>query len=381
MSRSIIAASRVFSTVRIFNRSAFSVHHLSHTGQSKKLFKMETRSSGERQMSSEEPRRFAKPDEVNYALRQDMGQGYTRSTIEISALGTKYNMVYGEWVPVDRSVEGCPVVICIHGTPATEGAFRPIGSRIASGGYRVLAVNFPGMGYTQIDPERKYDYSSSDKAELVKGFITAMQLDSVAMVIGHSSGSHVVAELGADRALEGILQSTCFLCGTGITPHKMQKLSTRIPYAASIIFRALYMPVIGWIVEFLCSKFIHYMGFRGRTTEAQVLSIYEAALLDFTAFARSVKRIAEKKLPVLLFFSLDDVVVEAELLQENIDILGIPEADIKDYDVNGESELIYGDETLRRVVRFAKATHRLQFTNPEKTTAEIVSLLDALGKR
>ncbi|XP_041472300.1 uncharacterized protein LOC121421609 isoform X2 [Lytechinus variegatus] len=380
MSRSIIAASRVFSTVRIFNRSAFSVHHLSHTGQSKKLFKMETRSSGERQMSSEEPRRFAKPDEVNYALRQDMGQGYTRSTIEISALGTKYNMVYGEWVPVDRSVEGCPVVICIHGTPATEGAFRPIGSRIASGGYRVLAVNFPGMGYTQIDPERKYDYSSSDKAELVKGFITAMQLDSVAMVIGHSSGSHVVAELGADRALEGILQSTCFLCGTGITPHKLFK-RLNLPVIPRLIFKTMYLPYIGRIVTYFFAKIMYLLGFRGRSDEAQALSFYEVMKTDYDVFARSVKRIAEKKLPVLLFFSLDDVVVEAELLQENIDILGIPEADIKDYDVNGESELIYGDETLRRVVRFAKATHRLQFTNPEKTTAEIVSLLDALGKR
>ncbi|XP_041472471.1 uncharacterized protein LOC121421743 isoform X2 [Lytechinus variegatus] len=379
MSRSIIAASRVFSTVRIFNRSAFSVHHLSHTGQSKKLFKMETRSSGERQMSSEEPRRFAKPDEVNYALRQDMGQGYTRSTIEISALGTKYNMVYGEWVPVDRSVEGCPVVICIHGTPATEGAFRPIGSRIASGGYRVLAVNFPGMGYTQIDPERKYDYSSSDKAELVKGFITAMQLDSVAMVIGHSSGSHVVAELGADRALEGILQSTCFLCGTGITPHKFHK-RVNMPVIPRLIFKTMYLPYIGRIVTYSFAKIIYLLGFRGRSDEAQALFFYEVMKTDYDVFARSVKRIAEKKLPVLLFFSLDDVVVEAELLQENIDILGIPEADIKDYDVNGESELIYGDETLRRVVRFAKATHRLQFTNPEKTTAEIVSLLDALGK-
>ncbi|XP_063960936.1 uncharacterized protein LOC129268167 isoform X2 [Lytechinus pictus] len=341
---------------------------------------METSSSGERQMSSEEPRRFAKPDEVNYALRQDMGQGYTRSTIEISALGTKYNMVYGEWVPVDRPVEGCPVVICIHGTPATEGAFRPIGSRIASCGYRVLAVNFPGMGYTQIDPERKYDHSSSDKAELVKGFITAMQLDSVAMVIGHSSGSHVVAELGADRALEGILQAACFLCGTGITPHKLFK-RLHMPVILRLIFKTMYLPYIGRIVTYSFAKIIYLLGFRGRNDEAQALSFYEVMKTDFDAFGRSVKRIAERKLPVLLFFSLDDVVVEPELLQENIDVLGVPEVDIKDYDVNGESEHIYGDGTLRRVVRFAKATHRLQFTNPEKTTAEIVSLLDALGKR
>lgn len=38
-------------------------------------------------MSTEEPRRFARPDEVDYALKQDMGQGYTRKTVQISALG------------------------------------------------------------------------------------------------------------------------------------------------------------------------------------------------------------------------------------------------------------------------------------------------------
>eukprot|EP00057_Strongylocentrotus_purpuratus_P004477 XP_003728790.1 PREDICTED: uncharacterized protein LOC100892229 [Strongylocentrotus purpuratus] len=380
MSRSI-AANRVFNTFRIFSRSVCSADQLTQSRHSQRLFKMETSTGGERQMSTEEPRRFARPDEVDYALKQDMGQGYTRRTVQISALGTKYNMVYGEWVPVDRPVEGCPAVICIHGTPATEGAFRPIGSRIASGGYRVLAVNFPGMGYTEIDPERRYNHTTPDKAELVKGFITALRLESVAMVIGHSLGGHVVGKLSADPDLEGIVQSACFLCGTGVTPHRMQKLSTRIPYAAYIIYRALYIPVIGRITRFICSKFMHYMGLRGRTTEAQALGIYEVYTMEFNVFAQNLMRIAERKLPVLLFFSLDDTVVESELLQENIDVLGIPDADIKDYDDNGQSESIYRDGTLRRVVRFAAGTHRLQFTNPERTTAEIVSLLDALGRR
>lgn len=95
--------------------------------------------------SSSKTPREARPDEVNYALAQNMGDGFRRGSIRISALGTEFDMVYGEWSVPGRSSENCPAVICIHGTPATDGAFRPIGSRISAKGYRVLSVNFPGM--------------------------------------------------------------------------------------------------------------------------------------------------------------------------------------------------------------------------------------------
>ena len=40
---------------------------------------------------------------------------------------------------------------------------------------------------------------------------------------------------------------------------------------------------------------------------------------------------------MLLFYSVDDEVVESELLTKNIQILGIPDKDIKDYDKDGNS--------------------------------------------
>ena len=63
---------------------------------------------------------------------------------QVHALGTTFDMVYGEWVGVGESREDSPIVLCVHGIPATEGAFRPIGSNIAAHGYRVIAVNSPG---------------------------------------------------------------------------------------------------------------------------------------------------------------------------------------------------------------------------------------------
>ena len=91
------------------------------------------------------PRREARPDEVNYSLKQKMGEGFRRGSVKITALGTEFDMVYGEWIVPGKSNEDSPAVVCIHGTPATDGAFRPIGSRISAHGYRVLTVNFPGM--------------------------------------------------------------------------------------------------------------------------------------------------------------------------------------------------------------------------------------------
>ncbi|XP_072171926.1 uncharacterized protein [Diadema setosum] len=331
--------------------------------------------------SNPDTRRFARPDEVNYALRQDMGEDFRKHTVTISTLGMNFDMLYGEWPGVSAEGKECPVVICVHGIPGTYGAYRPIGSRIAARGYRVLAVNLPGNGYSDVDLSSSYDCTSQHKAQVVKEFIFALGLERVAMVIGHSSGCMVVTSMASDPELDRVVESVGMICGTGIIPHRMQRQYAVIPYLPYLLYRAVFLPIIGPVVLHLVSNFVFRMGFRGRTREAQVLCIHEAAILRFDLFAKDLKEMRRKQLPSLLFYCLDDTIVEAEKIPGTIETLGITEDGIKKYDADGQPLTTFHEGTVRRVVCCEKGSHRLQFTQPELTVNEIVSLLDALQKR
>ncbi|XP_041472841.1 uncharacterized hydrolase YugF-like [Lytechinus variegatus] len=333
-------------------------------------------------MSGQSPsQRVAKPDECDYALVQDMGEGFRRGTSKISAIGTSFTMVYGEWVAAG-STDGdeSPVVICIHGTPATEGAFRPLGSRIAAEGYRVLAVNFPGMGYTEMDSERRFDFSVTHKAELVKAFIFKLEISRVTMLIGHSTGGQVIGHLAADRDLENIVQSVCFLCSTGVQPYGSQKYSM-VPYLPYLLYRAIYLPVLGPVLMYLASMVVHRLGFRAKTPEAGVMSIYEGHQMRFDVFAKDLTRLGERQIPVLLVYGLRDRIVEPESIPEIIALLDIPESNVKEFNDEDEPNITFHGDSVRRVVCFKTGTHRLHFKKTELVLEEIFSFLGALSKK
>jgi pimeloyl-ACP methyl ester carboxylesterase len=51
-----------------------------------------------------------------------------------------------------------PVVLLLHGFPASSFMFRELIPRLAND-YRVIAPDLPGFGFTEVPFERKYPYS------------------------------------------------------------------------------------------------------------------------------------------------------------------------------------------------------------------------------
>ena len=51
-----------------------------------------------------------------------------------------------------------PVVLLLHGFPASSFMFRELIPRLATD-YRVIAPDLPGFGFTEVPAERKYVYS------------------------------------------------------------------------------------------------------------------------------------------------------------------------------------------------------------------------------
>jgi pimeloyl-ACP methyl ester carboxylesterase len=75
-----------------------------------------------------------------------------------------------------------PVVLLLHGFPASSFMFRELIPRLA-GDYRVIAPDLPGFGFTQVPGERKYEYTFDRLALTMDAFTKALKLNRYAIYV------------------------------------------------------------------------------------------------------------------------------------------------------------------------------------------------------
>jgi pimeloyl-ACP methyl ester carboxylesterase len=68
-----------------------------------------------------------------------------------------------------------PVVLLLHGFPASSFMFRELIPRLATD-YRVIAPDLPGFGFTEVAAERQYVYSFDQLAATLNAFTQALKL-------------------------------------------------------------------------------------------------------------------------------------------------------------------------------------------------------------
>jgi pimeloyl-ACP methyl ester carboxylesterase len=75
-----------------------------------------------------------------------------------------------------------PVVLLLHGFPASSFMFRELIPRLADR-YRVIAPDLPGFGFTEVPAERKYVYSFEALSLTIAAFVEALQLKRYALYV------------------------------------------------------------------------------------------------------------------------------------------------------------------------------------------------------
>jgi pimeloyl-ACP methyl ester carboxylesterase len=75
-----------------------------------------------------------------------------------------------------------PVVLLLHGFPASSFMFRDLIPRLADQ-YRVIAPDLPGFGFTEVPEARKYKYSFDALANTVEAFTDVLGLKSYAIYV------------------------------------------------------------------------------------------------------------------------------------------------------------------------------------------------------
>ena len=78
--------------------------------------------------------------------------------------------------------ESAPVLLLLHGFPASSFMFRELIPRLAND-YRVIAPDLPGFGFTQVLAERKYAYTFDGLAATIEAFTRVLKLDRYAIYV------------------------------------------------------------------------------------------------------------------------------------------------------------------------------------------------------
>jgi pimeloyl-ACP methyl ester carboxylesterase len=77
---------------------------------------------------------------------------------------------------------GAPVVLLLHGFPASSFQYRELIPRLADK-YHVIAPDLPGFGFTEIPAGRNYKYTFDALAKTIEAFVDALKLTKYAMYV------------------------------------------------------------------------------------------------------------------------------------------------------------------------------------------------------
>ncbi|XXG96223.1 hypothetical protein Hte_002504 [Hypoxylon texense] len=76
-----------------------------------------------------------------------------------------------------------PVILLLHGFPSSSFMFRNLMPLLAGLGYRAIAPDLPGYGFTQVPIERKYQYTFANFAKTTEVFLDALEVKRFAVYI------------------------------------------------------------------------------------------------------------------------------------------------------------------------------------------------------
>ncbi len=129
-------------------------------------------------------------DEASFRPRRAGGATYYRS---LRRFGDDVSFVARRF-PRRPGTEGGPDFVLVHGIGVSSRSYGPTAAALAELG-TVYLIDLPGYGDS---PRPGHDVSIAEHAAAVASFIRDLGLEHP-VVVGHSMGTQVVAQLGADE--------------------------------------------------------------------------------------------------------------------------------------------------------------------------------------
>ena len=233
-----------------------------------------------------------------------------------TAEGITYNMTYLDTKPGASNV---PTILAAHGAPGTYNDYSELIEKLSGKGYRVIAPNLPDMKLT--DETRTFYHSPEERYELLSDFLAAINVSNLDLAFMHSGATYAVTKLWNDTP--GFVKSLVWINPTG---HRRPRSMRPVWFADSVatvnmfpLGRQLYRNL-----GFVFSKITKVRAQSPEDLDNAALS----CLTLYTVFRGDnrlpdyVAKVAETKTPFSFFYSDRDKLVEKEIFQELVQMLG-----------------------------------------------------------
>jgi pimeloyl-ACP methyl ester carboxylesterase len=76
-----------------------------------------------------------------------------------------------------------PTILLLHGFPSSSFMYARVMPHLAAKGYRTIAPDLPGFGFTSVPAERSYEYTFANLTKTVEAFVDALGLKRFAVYI------------------------------------------------------------------------------------------------------------------------------------------------------------------------------------------------------
>ena len=91
-----------------------------------------------------------------------------------------------------------PVILLLHGFPTSSAQFRNLMPLLAAKGYRVVAPDLPGFGFTEVPSSLNFEYSFANLKTTVASFVDALKIEKFAVYV-FDYGAPTGLRLAIDR--------------------------------------------------------------------------------------------------------------------------------------------------------------------------------------
>ncbi|XP_072017270.1 uncharacterized protein [Amphiura filiformis] len=288
----------------------------------------------------------------------------------LDVMGARYRVGY-----VDEGDKNDPIILCLHGSPASYKDFLPMMPSLVSNGARVILFNFPGIGYSWHLEGSPFDYSHLSKAKLVEAFLSHQGIDKVNMLVSHCASGHAGMQLCANTDL---IQGVSFISPLAHLPHRTSDHTFTINFVYHSLKHPYMRALLGPLELQVWSK-ISKVPLNIQEVDYFYGLACEARQWDWKQAEADLKDINTKGMPVMVLAAQRDPVVQFYILKGMMDLLGISQESRLTYseDHSGHQNEIEHINPLKHGVIFEKG-HWIQKSHPKVVAGLIMNFLNAI---
>ena len=194
-----------------------------------------------------------------------------------------------------------PVLVALHGVPGSRRDFRRLEASLA-GRARLVRVDLPCFGATPL--RTGPGVTEADAAGVVGEVLEALGLEKVVLV-GHSRGAAVAAEVAASARSGNRVVGLALLSPLGLRPHRSMRWMK-----PGFLVRCFSQPLLDPLFSRVTRVGLRLGGMRVDDLDTVRHAVRSIAAISFPDYERNLKNV---RVPALVAWADDDSHVQSKL--------------------------------------------------------------------